>query len=103
MEITRDIREMLNETRANLNGYKRRHFMAQVVETMLGSSPMRAEKELGWSRKTLSKALDEYRGGFCYIDRYHQRGRKRVEEHLPMLLEDIQEFTTGHIFGRGIK
>jgi len=91
MEITPEIREMLNETRANLSGYARRHFMAQVVESMLGSSPMRAEKELGWNRKTLAKALDEYRGGFCFIDQYHLRGRKRAEAHLPMLLEDIQE------------
>ncbi len=91
MEITPEIREMLNETRANLSGYKRRHFMAQVVESMLGGSPMRAEKELGWNRKTLAKALDEYRGGFCYIDHYHLRGRKRAEEHLPRLLDDIRE------------
>lgn len=91
MEITPEIRVMLNETRDNLSGYKRRHFMAQVVETMLDSSPMRAERELGWNRKTLAKALDEYRGGFCFIDRYHLRGRKRAEEHLPTLLDDIQE------------
>ena len=91
MEITPEIREMLNETKANLRGYARRHFMAQVVESMLGSSPMRAEKELGWNRKTLAKALDEYRGGFCFIDQYHLRGRKRAEAHLPTLLEDIQE------------
>jgi hypothetical protein len=96
MEITPGIRDMLNETRNNLSGYKRRHFMAQVVETMLDSSPMRAEKELGWNRKTLSKALDEYRGGFCFIDQYHLRGRKRAEEHLPMLLDDIRELADRH-------
>ena len=91
MEITPAQREMLNETKGNLSGYKRRHFMAQVVETMLDGSPMRAEKEPGWNRVTLSKALKELRGGFCYIDRYHLRGRKRAEEHLPNLLGDIRE------------
>ena len=91
MEITPEIQEMLNETRANLSGYKRRHFMAQVVESMLDSSPMRADMELGWIRKTLATALDESRGGFCYIDHYHLRGRKRAEEHLPKLLDDIRE------------
>ena len=40
MEITPEIRDMLNETRENLSGYNRRHFMAQVVETMLDGSPM---------------------------------------------------------------
>ena len=91
MEITPDIREMLSETRDNLSGYKCRHFMAQVVETMLDGSPTRAEKELGWNRVTLFKALKELRGGYCIIDRYHLRGRKRAEAHLPNLLEDIQE------------
>ncbi len=66
MEITPAIQEMLNETRANLSGYKHRHFMAQVVESMLDSSPMRAEKELGWKRKTLGKALDEYPGWLLF-------------------------------------
>lgn len=91
MEITPEIRAMLNETKDNLSGYKCRHFMAQVVETMLDGSPTRAEKELGWNRVTLSKALKELRGGYCIIDRYHLRGRKRAEAHLPNLLEDIQE------------
>ena len=91
MEITPAIREMLNETKGNLSGYKCRHFMAQVVETMLDGSPMRAEKELGWNRVTLAKALNELKGDFCYIDHYHLRGRKRAEEHLPNLLNDIRE------------
>lgn len=91
MGLTPGIVETLNETRASLSGYKRRHFMAKVVETMLSGSPTRAEKELGWNRVTLAKALKELKGGFCYIDRYYARGRKRAEEHLPALLDDIRE------------
>ena len=96
MEITPGIRDMLNETKESLSGYKCRHFMAQVVETMLDGSPMRAEKELGWNRVTLGKALDELRGGFCFIDHYHLRGRKRSEDSLPALLDDIQELAERH-------
>ena len=96
MEITPEIRDMLNETRVSLNGYSRRHFMAQVVETMLDSSPMRAEKELGWNRVTLAKALDELRGGYCLIDQFQQRGRKRAEEELPTLLDDIRNLAERH-------
>jgi len=96
MEITPEIRDMLNETKETLSGYQCRHFMAQVVETMLDGSPMRAEKELGWNRVTLGKALNELRGGFCFIDRYKQRGRKRAEANLPTLLDDIQELAERH-------
>jgi len=89
--MTPEIREVLNETQASLSGYKRRHFMAQIVQTMFAGSPMKAHKELGWNRVTLAKALKELEGGFCYIDRYYARGRKRAEEHLPALLNDIGE------------
>ncbi len=91
MELTAELRETLNETKANLSGYKRRHFMAQIVQTVCAGSPLKAHKELGWNRGTLSKALAELAGGFCYIDRYFARGRKPVEEHLPTLLDDICE------------
>lgn len=86
-----EIREVLNETQASLGGYARRHFMAQIVQTMFAGSPMKAHQELGWNRVTLAKALKELKGEFCYIDRYYARGRKRAEEHLPALLNDIGE------------
>lgn len=89
MIITQEVREWLNETKAALKGYARRHFMADTVQTMCEGSPMKAERELGWNRKTLRKALAEREGGFCYIDQGHQRGRKKAEEHLPTLLDDI--------------
>jgi hypothetical protein len=91
MELTPELRETLNETKASLSGYRRRHFMAQIVKTMCDGSPMKAEKELGWNRVTLSKALRELEGGFCYIDRYYARGRKPAEAHLPGLLDDMRE------------
>lgn len=91
MELTPELCATLNETKASLKGYQRRHFMAQIVKTLCGGSPMKAEKELGWNRMTLSKALRELEGGFCYIDRYYARGRKAAEEHLPHLLDDIRE------------
>jgi hypothetical protein len=91
MELTAEIRETLNETKAALHGYQRRHYMAKIVKTMCGGSARKAEKELGWNRVTLSKALAELEGGFCYIDRYYERGRKPAEAHLPDLLEDMRE------------
>jgi hypothetical protein len=91
MELTPEVCATLNEAKASLKGYQRRHFMAQIVKTMCGGSPMKAEKALGWNRMTLSKALRELEGGFCYIDRYYARGRKAAEAHLPHLLDDIRE------------
>ena len=90
MEITEAVKATLNETQARLSGYERRHFMAQIVETMFAGKPTHAEQKLGWNRKTLRKAMSELTGGFCYIDRYHERGRKKAEERLPNLLTDLR-------------
>ncbi len=90
MELSDEFKEALNETQATLRGYERRHFMAKIVETVFGGKPSHAECALGWNRTTLRKALAELQGEFCYIDRYHERGRKKSEEHLPELLSDIR-------------
>jgi hypothetical protein len=95
MELTAEIRATLNETQASLSGYSRRHFMAQVVKSMFAGKMSQAERELGWNRVTLSKALAELEGGFCYIDRYRERGRKKAEEHLPNLLADLRQIVDG--------
>ena len=90
MRVTDEFKATLKETQATLSGYERRHFMAKIVETVFGGKPSHAESELGWNRTTLRKALAELRGEFCYVDRYHERGRKRSEAHLPNLLTDIR-------------
>ena len=61
------------------------------MQSIFDGKPSRAENVLGWNRKTLGKALAEWEGKFCYIDRYYERGRKKAEVHLPNLLSDIQE------------
>ncbi|MCA9334113.1 hypothetical protein KC963_03625 [Candidatus Saccharibacteria bacterium] len=90
MQLTQEFKATIDETQASLSGYARRHFMAQMVATVFGGKPSHAEQELGWNRTTLRKALDELQGGFCYIDRYYDRGRKKSEAHLPNLLNDIR-------------
>lgn len=91
MELTPKLKNTLNETQSSLGGYQRRHFMAQIVESVFDGKPTRAERELGWNRKTLRKALNELRDGFCCIDNYSKRGRKKAEEHLPNLKKDIKQ------------
>lgn len=82
---------LLKQTKAKLHGYPCREFMAQTVKAMCNGNTRRAERELGWNRKTLQKALAEYEGGFCYVDQGQRRGRKAAEAHLPNLLDDMDE------------
>lgn len=90
MALTDEVKQLLNETQKQLHGYARRHYMAKIVEAVFAGKPSHAERELGWNRVTLRKARRELQGGFCYIDQYQQRGRKKSEEHLPHLLDDIR-------------
>ena len=66
-------------------------FTISLTNTIFDGKPSRAENVLSWNRKTLGKALAEWEGKFCYIDRYYERGRKKAEVHLPNLLSDIQD------------
>jgi len=50
MELSQAVKDTLNETQAGLSGYKRRHFMAQVVQSIFDGKPSRAENVLGWNR-----------------------------------------------------
>ena len=50
-----------------------------------------AQKELGWDRNTIRKGIKELSSGITCVDNYSARGRLKVEEHLPNLLEDIKK------------
>jgi hypothetical protein len=64
--------------------------MAQVVQ-LLGKGGQRcAERELNWNRGTIRKGRHELESGIACEDAFSARGRRRAEEHLPNLLEDIK-------------
>jgi hypothetical protein len=65
--------------------------MAEVVRSLGIGGQTFAERELGWNRRTIRKGMGELTSGQALEDGYHRSGRKRVEEKLPNLLEDIPE------------
>jgi hypothetical protein len=64
--------------------------MAQVVKLLGKGGQRRAERELNWNRGTMRKGRHELESGLACLDAFSARGRKRAEEHLPNLLEDIK-------------
>lgn len=89
--LTPEMKTFLNETRSKLKGSERRKFMAQVVRLMGKGGQRRAERELGWDRKTIIKGTKELDSGFDCVDHYSGRGRHRIEQKLPNLLDDIKD------------
>ena len=63
--------------------------MAEVVKNLGRGGQTRAEKELGWNRRTIRKGMQELEHGISIIDAFKLRGRKPIEVKLPNLRADI--------------
>jgi hypothetical protein len=94
MELTPEEREMHIRTAQALKGSERRMYMARVVKLWGYGGQSRAQRELGWNRHTIRKGLSELENG-PIEDNFAARGRKRAEEHLPNLLDDIRAIVDG--------
>lgn len=90
MELTDELKTLFVETAKTLKGFERRRFQAQTVKALGPGGQRLAERELGWNRKTLRKAMHELESGLRCFDAISTRRRKRAEEHLPNLLSDIK-------------
>jgi hypothetical protein len=93
MALSDEQKEIYIETAQALKGSARRVFIARVAK-LLGSQ-RRAARELGWERETISKGMRELDSGEAIIDNFADRGRKKAEELLPHLLEDIKAIVDG--------
>jgi len=95
MEWNESLKTLLRETAKSLRGSDRRLFMARTVRELGRGGASLAERELGWNRETIRKGMRELESGLTCVDAFALRGRKRAEEHLPNLLEDIRAVVDG--------
>ncbi len=95
MELTDELKSLFIDTAKQLNGSARRHFMARTVKALGPGGASRAERELGWNRKTIRKGMHEVASGLTCVDAFGARGRKLAEERLPNLLEDLRAIVDG--------
>ena len=95
MQLTDTRKAWLVETATALKGYERRRFMARTVQELGPGGQRRAEREFGGNRQTIRKAIREVEHGLRCIDAVAFRRRKRVEERLPTLLDDIKALVDG--------
>ena len=90
MALTDGLKELFKGIAETLKGHARRIFMAKVVKLLGKGGQQCAERELNWNRCTVRKGMHELESGFACLDAFSARGRKRAEEHLPNLLDDIR-------------
>ncbi|WP_300460352.1 hypothetical protein [Desulfobacula sp.] len=77
--LTPEIKSFLNETRNKLKGHERRQFMARVVSILGYGGQIKAERELGWDRKTIIKGTKELKSDIICFDNFsdHRFSKKR--------------------------
>lgn len=95
MELTDSLKALFIDTSKTLTVSSRRLFMARTVKELGPGGQRLAERELGWNRITIRKGTHELESGFICLDAFSARGRKRAEDHLPHLLEDIHSIVDG--------
>jgi len=82
--------DVARNTAEKLTGSDRRTFMAEIIRLLGTGGQRKAEAVLKWNRGTIRKGEKELESGIPISDNFSGRGRKKTEEHLPNLLEDIQ-------------
>jgi DNA-binding protein Fis len=88
--LCESVKSLLKSAAAKLKGSTRRQFIAETVIELGRGGQSVAERELGWNRGTIRKGVHELRSGIKCADAYSLRGRKRSENRLPRLEDDIR-------------
>jgi hypothetical protein len=90
MHVSEAEKAMYVETAKQLKGQAKRLYMARVVKVLGPGGAWVASQEFGWDRNTIRKGTRELETGFICYDNYAARGRRRTEERLPELLNDLR-------------
>jgi hypothetical protein len=94
-ELSDELKQIYSETANALRGSRRRQFMARIVKSLGYGGQSYAAREFHWGRETIRKGLRELETGIPIEDNFSARGRKKAEEKLPALLDDIRAIVDG--------
>jgi len=88
--MSKNLKTVIKSAARRLKGCERRQYMAEVVLEFFDGNARKAERELGWGRETVKKGIRELETGIICIDNFSSRGKKRTEEKMPELVDDIR-------------
>lgn len=90
-----DLKQTYIKTAQALKGSERRQFMARIAKHLGHGGQSYAAREFHWGRNTIAKGMRELESGVPIVDNFSARGRKKAEEKLPHLLDDIRAIVDG--------
>ena len=88
--ILENCKDIFIDSINKLKSSNRRIAIAKVSKAIGKGGQRIVAKEFNVSRDTIRKGTHELESGVTIIDAYNARGRKKVEEKLPNLLDDIK-------------
>ena len=90
-ELTKKVIQTIQDAAQKLTGAERRKFEAQVARDYCQGNARKAETIFGWGRVTVQTGLDELLTGIPRENRYSDRGRRKTEDRLASMEQDIRE------------
>lgn len=89
--LTDPLRRTIKAAAKKMKGREKRSYQAEVTNEHLDGSARKAERVFGWDRKAVKKGQMEMKTGIECLDDFSARGRKKTEELLPDLENDIRD------------
>ncbi|MCP4214539.1 MAG: hypothetical protein GY765_07775 [bacterium] len=87
--MSEEAKGLIKDACKRMTGAKKRSWQAGIAMEYFDGSACKAEREMGWGRESVTKGLKEARSGIRCADNYRGRGRKRTEERIPGVRENI--------------
>jgi hypothetical protein len=94
--FTEELAELITRLVKQIPYDSRRQAMGDVVQTLLEGKSRQAEDVLGWNRHTVELGINEFRTGMRCLSDVSARGKKKVEEDNPQLLNAIERLLEPH-------
>ena len=88
--INNEKKQLIHEAVKRLKGYERREYQAYIALEYFQGNARRTEYAMGWGREMLTLGMKEIETGIKCIHRYKDTGRKRTEDKIETLNEDIR-------------
>jgi hypothetical protein len=81
---------LIKDAVRRLAGYKKRAYIAQISLDYFQGNARKTEREMGWGRVCIKTGLKERETGLRCFDNYKAAGRKRTEDKLHTLSDDMK-------------